>query len=89
MKAISVFLLFLGTILVLQGYYEHQSKLACPKQKETVKVVPMSVYEQQLSPSESLSKYFKSMFEDVMTWPTVRYTSEANKDALETKISKL
>jgi hypothetical protein len=86
MKAISVFLLFLGTILVLQGYYEQQAKLSCPKQKETVKVVPMSIYEQQLSPSESLSKYFKSMFEDVMTWPTVRYTSDANKDALETKI---
>jgi hypothetical protein len=86
MKAISVFLLFLGTILVLQGYYEQKAKTSCPKQKESIKVVPMSIYEQQLSPSESLSKYFKGMFEDVMTWPTVRYTLDTNKDALETKI---
>lgn len=87
MKAISVFLLFLGTILVLQGYYEQRVKTSCPAKKETIKVVPMSVYEQQLSPSESLSKYFKSMFEDAMTWPTVRYSSDSMKDALETKIT--
>lgn len=86
MKAVSVFLLFLGTILVLQGYYEQKVVTSCPPHKEVIKVVPMSIYEQQLSPSESLTKYFKSMFEDIMTWPTVRYSSDSAKDALETKV---
>lgn len=81
MKAIAVFLLFLGTILVLQGYYDQRFETSCPPARKEVKLVPMSVYEEQLKPSESLSKQFKSMFEDVMTWPTVRNVSALQESA--------
>ena len=72
MKAIAVFLLFVGTIMVLQGYYERRLKTSCPKQGTKIVKLPLSLYEEQLSPSDSLQLQFKSMFDDITTWPTVR-----------------
>lgn len=69
MKAIAVFLLFIGTFLVIQGYYS--KKAECPKQDVQIKYVPQSVYEAQLSdnPKDAVSKQFKGMFEDInSTW---------------------
>ena len=63
MKAIAIFLLFVGSILIIQGYYSNKS--ACPKQKVLVKYVPRNQYEDQLTPSENLKLFYKSMFEDV------------------------
>lgn len=69
MKAIAVFLLFIGMFLVVQGYY--QQVAACPEAKVQIKYVPQSVYEEQLGEKnngDALSKQFKGMFEDVNPW---------------------
>ena len=63
MKAIAIFLLFLGSLLIIQGYYS--DKTVCPKEKVLVKYVPRSFYEEQLSPSENLKLFYRGMFEDV------------------------
>lgn len=62
MKAIAVFLLFVGMFLIVQGYYKQAT--ACPAPKVEVKYIPYSMYEEQLSAKESLQKQFKSLFED-------------------------
>ena len=65
MKAIAVFLLFIGMFLVVQGYY--QKTYTCPPQQVQVKYIPRSLYDEQLSddPSTLVSNQFKSLFEDV------------------------
>jgi len=62
MKAIAVFLLFLGMFLVVQGYY--QQATSCPAPKVEVKYIPYSLYEEQLSDKQNLQRQFKSLFED-------------------------
>ena len=64
MKAIAIFLLFIGSILVIQGYYNNKS--VCKKDKVIVKYIPRSIYEEQLKPEESLQTFYKGMFEDVL-----------------------
>ena len=64
MKAIAIFLLFIGSLLIIQGYYSKINK--CKKEKVVVKYVPRSVYEEQLNPAESLQTFYKSMFEDIV-----------------------
>uniref|UniRef100_A0A6C0CTA0 Uncharacterized protein n=1 Tax=viral metagenome TaxID=1070528 RepID=A0A6C0CTA0_9ZZZZ len=66
MKAIAVFLLFIGMFLVVQGYYQESTK--CPTPKVEVKYIPRSLYEEQLSDKQKLQVHFKSMFEDVTPW---------------------
>jgi hypothetical protein len=70
MKAVAVFLLFVGMFLIIQGYYSQKER--CPPPQVQVKYIPRSQYEEQLSPSQKVSQQFKSMFEDVNPWPTVR-----------------
>jgi len=64
MKAIAIFLLFIGILLIIQGYYSN--KLVCKKDKVVIKYVPRSVYEDQMKPSESLQTFYKGMFEDII-----------------------
>ena len=64
MKAIAVFLLFIGSIMIIQGYYNNKS--VCKKDKVIVKYIPRSVYEEQLKPEESLQTFYKGMFEDIL-----------------------
>lgn len=64
MKAIAIFLLFVGSLLIIQGYY-NQKKI-CKNDKVVVKYVPRSIYEDQLKPAESLQTFYKSMFEDII-----------------------
>jgi len=66
MKAIAVFLLFIGMFLVVQGYYQQASK--CPAPKVEVKYIPRSLYDEQLSDEQKLQVQFKSLFEDVTPW---------------------
>ena len=55
-------MLFIGTILIIQGYYSNLA--ACPKPKTIIKYVPRSMYEEQLSSEGgNLDSYYKSMFE--------------------------
>lgn len=53
--------------LVVQGYYSEKYK--CQGEVTQIKIVPRTVYEEQLNPTESVSKQFKSMFEDVTEFP--------------------
>uniref|UniRef100_A0A6C0LDP9 Uncharacterized protein n=1 Tax=viral metagenome TaxID=1070528 RepID=A0A6C0LDP9_9ZZZZ len=64
MKAIAIFLLFIGSIMIIQGYYSNKS--VCKKDKVVVKYVPRSIYEEQLKPEESLQTFYKGMFEDIL-----------------------
>ena len=62
MKSIAIFILFVGTVLIIQGYYENIS--ASIKPETIIKYVPRSLYEEQLSSNdESLDKYYKNIFE--------------------------
>jgi hypothetical protein len=64
MKAIAIFLLFIGSIMIIQGYYTNKS--VCKKDKVIVKYIPRSLYEEQLKPEESLQTFYRSMFEDIL-----------------------
>ncbi len=72
MKAIAVFLLFVGMFLVVQGYYSQKTNKCDPK--VVVKYIPMSLYEEQLNndPEKSVSRQFKGMFEDANPWSPKR-----------------
>lgn len=64
MKSIAIFLLFIGTILIIQGYYNNLA--TCPKPKTVIKYVPRSFYEEQVAPAvatDDLDSYYKKMFE--------------------------
>ena len=61
MKSIAIFLLFIGTVLIIQGYYSN--KASCPKPKTVVKYIPRSLYEEQLSKDQNLDSFYKSLFE--------------------------
>lgn len=61
MKSIAIFILFIGTILIIQGYYSNLA--ACPKPKTIIKYIPRSLYEEQLSDNGNLDEYYKGMFE--------------------------
>jgi hypothetical protein len=65
MKAIAIFLLFIGTILIVQGYYSKKDN-KCEKEKVIIKYIPRSVYEDQMKPEESLETYYKGMFENII-----------------------
>ena len=64
MKAIAIFLLFIGAILIVQGYYD--KKLTCGKEKIIVKYIPRSTYEEQMKPEESLQTFYRGRFEDII-----------------------
>lgn len=61
MKSFAIFVLFVGTILVIQGYYSDVS--SCPKPPPVIKFVPRSTYDEQLSDGEDLNKYYTTIFE--------------------------
>jgi hypothetical protein len=63
MKSIAIFLLFIGMILIIKGYYSKKYKKATTP-KVIIKYIPRSEYEEQLSDSQRLDQYYKSMFED-------------------------
>lgn len=63
MKAIAVFILFVGMFLVVQGYYDKVK--TCPPPKVEVKYIPYTLYQEQLSDSQKLEQHFKSLFEDI------------------------
>lgn len=63
MKAIAIFLLFIGSLLIIQGYYSN--KKTDQKEKVLIKYIPRSIYEDQLSPQQNLISFYRSMFEDI------------------------
>jgi hypothetical protein len=60
MKSIAIFLLFVGTVLIIQGYYSNMA--VCPKPKTIIKYVPRSVYEEQLSGYDNVENKYQDMF---------------------------
>lgn len=52
---------------MVQGYYSEKYK--CVGDVTKVEYVPRTVYEEQLTPTESVSKQFKSMFDDITQFP--------------------
>lgn len=62
MKGFAIIILFIGTILIIQGYYNNIA--ICPKQKTIIKYVPRTFYEEQLSGKENLQSFYKTIFED-------------------------
>ncbi len=68
MKSIAIFILFIGVVLVIKSYYEFKySKVETPK--TIIKYIPISQYEETLTDSESLSEFYKGMFE--LTQPNI------------------
>ncbi len=68
MKSIALFLLFIGSILIIKSYYEYKYA-NIDKPKTIIKYIPISQYEETLTDSESLSQFYKSMFE--LTQPNI------------------
>jgi hypothetical protein len=64
MKSIAIFFLFIGMILIINGYYRQQYELT-QKPKTIIKYVPRNIYEDQMNPQEQLSEFYKSMFDNV------------------------
>lgn len=62
MKSIAIFFLFIGIILIINGYYSQKYELS-EKPKTIVKYIPRTLYEEQLSDNERLDQYYQSMFE--------------------------
>lgn len=70
MKSIALFILFVGTVLIIKGYYENKyRKIANENNKTFIKFLPISEYEETLTPQEELEKFYKGMFES--TQPTI------------------
>ena len=63
MKAIAIFILFIGCLLIVQGYHNNKKYV---KDKVIVKYVPRTIYEEQMKPAESLQTFYKGMFDDIM-----------------------
>jgi sulfur relay (sulfurtransferase) DsrC/TusE family protein len=61
MKAISIFFLFIGIILVIQAYYKNMT--ICPEQETIIKYVPRSIYEDQMNDEQKLTEFYKVMFD--------------------------
>jgi hypothetical protein len=68
MKAIALFLLFIGSILIIKSYYEYKYS-HIDKPKTIIKYIPISQYEETLTDSESLAEFYKGMFE--LTQPNI------------------
>lgn len=75
MKAIAVFILFIGMFLVIQGYYSQVTQLT-QEPKVEIRYIPRSLYEDQLSndPALMVSQQYKGMFEDINPWPPLEST---------------
>lgn len=64
MKLVVLFILFLGILVVVQGYYMKQ--LNDVKGEKTVtKYVPLSVFEGRMNGSEMIDYQFKSQFQKI------------------------
>jgi hypothetical protein len=62
MKSIALFILFFGTILIIKTYYENKYK-NMEHPKTLIKYVPITQYEETLTPNEQLDEFYKSIFE--------------------------
>lgn len=64
MKLLVLTLLFIGIIIIVQGYYNEKLK-ETEEKKVITKYVPLHVYEGRMSGSEMIDNQFKSSFEKI------------------------
>jgi hypothetical protein len=64
MKAIALFMLFIGTIFIIKSYYENKYTKK-PEPTTVIKYLPISQYEEVMTDEQSLSEFYKSMFEQI------------------------
>ncbi len=69
MKSIALFILFVGIILIIKSYYENKYVVKANELKTIIKYVPISQYEESLTDKETLSEFYKGMFE--LTQPNI------------------
>jgi|688.fasta_scaffold489925_2 hypothetical protein len=69
MKSIALFILFVGIILIINSYYENKYITKQNETKTIIKYVPLSQYEETLTDEESLTQFYKGMFE--LTQPNI------------------
>lgn len=58
MKSIAIFMLFIGTILIIQGYYSNFYGSQTPQ--TIIKYIPSSVYNENMK-TEKLDDYYKGL----------------------------
>jgi hypothetical protein len=63
MKAIAIFILFLGMILIVKGYYSKKYQKSS-QPKVIIKYIPRSEYDEQLPDEQRLNDFYKGMFEN-------------------------
>jgi len=64
MKSIALFILFVGSVLIIKGYYENKyKKIASESNKTFIKYLPITEYEMTLTPQEELEKFYRGLFE--------------------------
>jgi hypothetical protein len=64
MKLLVLTILFIGIIVIIQGYY--MDKLEKSEDKKVItKYVPLHVYENQMSGTEMIDYQFKTSFEKI------------------------
>lgn len=68
MKSIALFMLFVGSLLIIKMYYENKY-IKHSEPKTVIKYLPISQYEQVMTDEESLADFYKGMFEQ--TQPNV------------------
>jgi hypothetical protein len=62
MKSIALFMLFIGSLLIIKNYYENKY-VKQTEPKTIIKYLPISQYEQVMTDEQSLSDFYKGMFE--------------------------
>jgi len=83
MKAIAIFFLFIGIILVIQAYYKNMT--ICPEQETIIKYVPRSIYEDQMNDEQKLTEFYKVMFDGSER----QKTDKENPDSKEKQVNKI
>lgn len=61
MKAIAIFILFVGVVMIMQGYYQRKSE--CPAAVVQVKYATPEIIDLQMAQDSLLEKQFASMFD--------------------------
>lgn len=67
MNILIIFLIFIGSFLILQGVYEEKIKTIEQNKKIEYKFIPRTYYEEQLAESQ-LSSQLESMFNYDSPW---------------------
>jgi len=83
MKAIAIFLLFVGVVMIMQGYY--QRKAECPAAKMSIKYATPELIDLQMAQDSMLEKQFASMFDATKPY---RELSAGTYTGVDTNIPK-